>query len=387
MVRISDQRHNGHLLSVFQPGTQPVAKQKYSEFGGFSARTFIQLGVPEYLSQGLETTGNFGLSQGSWKTYGTVDRHLITCSRETGRCLQFPLSPADVLTFLAWLINRGLRANTVQVYLSGLRMSHITSGFFGVRLYEDIVTHMVRGLKQRDLVGDKVKGKVGRLPVTMDIMTKLRVAIRKSKWDMDKKRLVWAVCCLAFNGSFRIHELLSRETRSYDPTSTLLKRDVTLARCEDKESRLETEVLQVYLKSPKEARLSDGVVVDLFSTSSFFCPVVAYRKYLDSLPFLPADNSPIFRTSGGAGYTGAGFNLDLRSLLRGQVDYARGKITSHSFRAGLATEMARLGYEDQEIMNIGRWRSSAYLDYVKCPRVKRMRVAKQLASSLLAGRN
>ena len=70
-----------------------------------------------------------------------------------------------------------------------------------------------------------------------------------------------------------------------------------------------------------------------------------------------------------------GFNTDLKILLRGQVDYSKGKITSHSFCAGLATEMAKLGYADQDIMNIGRWRSSAYLSYVKCPRVKRMRVA------------
>ena len=74
-------------------------------------------------------------------------------------------------------------------------------------------------------------------------------------------------------------------------------------------------------------------------------------------------------------YTGVGFNTDLKILFRGQVDYYKGKITSHSFCAGLATEMAKLGYADQDIMNIGRWRSSAYLNYVKCPGVKRMRVA------------
>ena len=344
------------------------------------------MGVPEYLAQGLAQTGNFGLSQGSWKTYGTVDRHLVTCGQETGKCLEFPLTPADVLTFIGWMINRDLRANSIQVYLSGLRMSHITSGFFGVKLYEDIVSHLVRGLKQRDLVRDKVSGKTGRLPVTMDIMTKLRVAIRKSSWDMEKKRLVWAICCLAFNGSFRIHELVSRETRIYDPTSTLLLRDVNIVRCKDEATGEESEVLQVYLKSPKEARLSDGVMVDLFATSSFFCPVAAYQKYLSSLPFSPPANSPVFRTSSGAGYTGSSFNVDLKNLLKGQVDYTKGKITSHSFRAGLATEMAKLGYTDQDIMNIGRWKSAAYLDYVKCPRVKRMRVARQLASSLLAHR-
>ena len=63
--------------------------------------------------------------------------------------------------------------------------------------------------------------------------------------------------------------------------------------------------------------------------------------------------------SGGAGYTGAEFNGDLKSLLKGQVDYSKGKISIYSFRAGLATEMAKLGYADQDIMNIGRWRSAA----------------------------
>ena len=307
--------------------------------------------MPEYLAAGLERSGNFGLSQGSWKTYGTVWNHLRSCGRDVGRRLEFPLSPRDVLTFLAWLINRGLRANSIQVYLSGLRMKHITSGFFGVRLYEDIVSHLVRGLKQRDLVNDKVSGKTGRLPVTMSILTKLRVAIRKSSWDLEKRRLVCAVCCLAFNGSFRVHKILSRETNSYDPTSSFLSQDVTLTTCHNEGAGGVAEVLLVYLKSPKEARLSDGVVVDLFGTKSFFCPFEAFKKYLASLPFSPSASSPIFRSSCGAGYTGRGLNADLKVLLRGQVDYSRGKITSHSFRAGLATEMAKMGYTDSDIMN------------------------------------
>ena len=57
---------------------------------------------------------------------------------------------------------------------------------------------------------------------------------------------------------------------------------------------LESLLLQVYLKSPKEARLSDGVVVDLFFTAWFFCPVAAFKKYLASLPFSPAAGSSIF---------------------------------------------------------------------------------------------
>ena len=44
---------------------------------------------------------------------------------------------------------------------------------------------------------------------------------------MAKVRLVWAVITMAFNGSFRVHELLSREEHKFDPSSTLLAKNVT----------------------------------------------------------------------------------------------------------------------------------------------------------------
>ena len=95
------------------------------------------------------------------------------------------------------------------------------------------------------------------------------------------------------------------------------------------------------------------------------------------------EDRPFFRDLGGRGYTGRAFNNDLQELLTGQVDYSLGSITSHSFRAGLATEMARVGYSDADIMAVGRWHSSAYLHYIKSDRVKRMKIGQQLAKSLL----
>ena len=48
--------------------------------------------------------------------------------------------------------------------------------------------------------------------------------------------------------------------------------------------------------------------------------------------------------------------------------------------------MARVGYSEADIMAVGRWHSTAYLQYVKGGRLKRMRVAQELAGSILAGR-
>lgn len=359
-----------------------MARQKHSGVGGFTTGVFVALGVPEDLAPALEAAGNYSLAANSWRTYDTVDRHIVACEIDIGRELVFPLSLGDILTWVGWLVQRrGVRAKTIQVYLSGLRICHIKRGFFGVNLYSDIVKHIVTGLKQRDLVADKLKKREGRLPVTLDVLNTLRIKIRRSGWPIQKKRLVWCVCAMGFAGSFRVHEMLSRKGMEFDPTSTLLAEDVAV---EVMRSEGGLRVLKVKLKAPKEARLRHGVAVDLFPTDSYLCPVTAMEKYILAVPFTLAKNKPIFRREDGQAYTGAAFNADLKKLLAGTVH--GGRVTSHSLRAGLATEMGRVGYSEADIMCIGRWHSSAYLQYVKGGRLQRMKVARELAGSIMAGR-
>ena len=354
-----------------------MATQKHSGEGGFEERAFLEYGVPAYLAPCLVEAGNFALASSSWKTYDTVDRHLEACEAEIGRELTFPLSLGDVLTWVAWLISsRGVRAKTIQVYLAGLRMAHLKRGYFNINLLSDIVKHVLVGLKQRDLHMDKLKDKRGRLPVTLEVLRVLRLQIRKSGWALWRKRLVWAVCILGFSGSFRVHEMLSKKQSEFDPTSTLLAGDVGVETLVDS-----SQVLKIKLKAPKEARLRHGVVVDIFPVGSVLCPLLAVRKYIQALPVVLADDKPFFRRLDGLSYTGVAFNADLRKLLKGTGQ--EGIITSHSLRAGLASEMGALGYNEADIMQIGRWHSSAYLNYVKNGRLQRMRVAQEVARSVM----
>ena len=240
---------------------------------------------------------------------------------------------------------------------------------------------MITGFKQRDLLHDKLTGRVGRAPITIHLMRVIRSRLRRSGWPLWRKRLVWVVAAFAFNGSFRIHELLSRSPTEFDPTSTLLGADVKMG--VSMVNRAEVRTVKVHLKAPKETRLKQGISVDLFPTDSFMCPVVAFAKFVASSPVPVVQGRPVFRDLGGKGYTGKAFNSDLKSLLAGQVDYSEGKVTSHSFRAGLATEMARVGYSDADIMTVGRWHSMAFLHYIKSDRIKRMKVGQELAKTLL----
>ena len=44
--------------------------------------------------------------------------------------------------------------------------------------------------------------------------------------------------------------------------------------------------------------------------------------------------------------------------------------------------MSKANYSDEEIMSMGRWRSNAFLRYIKTPREKRAMVAQELAGRM-----
>ncbi len=48
-----------------------------------------------------------------------------------------------------------------------------------------------------------------------------------TNWCKYNKIVMWTCCLVAFFGSFRLGELLSKKTRQFDKTSTLLKKHVT----------------------------------------------------------------------------------------------------------------------------------------------------------------
>lgn len=89
-------------------------------------------------------------------------------------------------------------------------------------------------------------------------------------------------------------------------------------------------------------------------------------------------SGPFFRFKSGKPLSREVLVVKLREALgESGVDVTR--YSGHSFRIGAATAAAAAGLEDSLIKTLGKWRSAAYLLYVRVPGEKLASVAVQLS--------
>lgn len=344
----------------------------------YSESSFGSLDLPESMRNALANLANHSLASRTWSTYKTVEKHLSKCQHDTGIDLNFPMDTKSILIFTHWLVhNRGLKGATVNTYISGLRQIHLVKGHDIPALRPPILQQILAGKKNLDAVVARETKKPKRLPVTINVMKLLKLEIRKLQDTNTNKALLWSVCTLAFNGCMRIHELLARKETEFDIHTTLLHKDVSISPPKEDGYR----EIQLKLKSPKEDRVGNGKIIDIYETKGPLCPVRALQRW-SRLSKHEEKNLPLFRLENGKNLTGRSFNKMLKLMLGKHLNYQNGSITSHSFRSGLATLMGQLGFPDHQIMAMGRWSSSCFETYLKLPRSRRMEIAKQIGNHI-----
>ena len=202
-------------------------------------------------------------------------------------------------------------------------------------------------------------------------MKLIKRLLNKLDWSEEKRSRVWFTACLAWAGSFRIHEILSREKKKFDPITTLMGKRFKLKETTIGDTR--TEIMIVRLKCPKEDKSGKRVTLEIFRDNTFMCPVQAWYKWRSKAIFPVDQDKPVIREASGVAYTGATFQKDLHTIIGPTMTkMGKGKMTTHSFRAGKASELAKHGFSEQEIKRVGRWHSNAYLSYTKLPRQERL---------------
>ena len=289
-------------------------------------------------------------------------------------CVQFSVAPPFpvtehlLCTFAAFLADQGLAPQTAKSYLAAVRNMQISLGL------PDPRDHSSLPMLKRVMAGiQRVRATSGppsrtRLPITAAVLGRIWGHLEPA--SHPHKDLLWAIACTAFFGFFRLGELLPESATKWDPSGSILWGDVAV------DSQENPTMFKIRLKRSKCDQFGRGADIILGKTAQLLCPVTALVRYISVRGSAPG---LFFQQPQAKPVTKAWFVGQLRPILAAvglpQQDYA-----GHSFRIGAATTAAMAGVEDSMIQTLGRWSSTAYLQYVRMP-------SEQLAglSATLAG--
>ena len=103
----------------------------------------------------------------------------------------------------------------------------------------------------------------------------------------------------------------------------------------------------------------------------------ALQAYLEKQGPAPG---PLFKLVSGMPLSRAALVDHLHKALQ-QSGYEASSYNGHSFRIGAATIAVKCGIEDSLIQTLGRWKSTAYLAYIKIPRQQLAFIATHLVQN------
>lgn len=272
--------------------------------------------------------------------------------------------------FVSYLADEKLTHRTIKTYLSAVRFLQISEGhldpFQGSAMPR--LEYVLRGVKRIQTQAG-VQGARARLPITPHILRLLKGVWSHTASDHDTK-MIWGACCLCFFAFMRAGELTVPDAKSYDPTVHLSFSDVAI------DDPRRPSFLRVTIKQSKTDPFRKGIDLFVGRTGLDICPVAAVLSYLQSRG---TSAGPLFRLSDGRPLTHKRFVEMVRDgLSRAGVDQSN--YCGHSFRIGAATTAAARGVEDCIIKTLGRWKSLAYLQYVRLPREQLTGYSSVLAS-------
>ena len=254
--------------------------------------------------------------------------------------------------FVAFLFSESLSYQSIRSYLSAVRHLQITHGLPDPALASFArLVYVLKGVRRTGLP----RRRPNRLPITPEILRQIYRLWSREPRQLNRTML-WAAFCLGFFGFMRAGEFTCPSLESFNQ-GMLSPRDVSV------DSHSAPTHLAVHLRQSKTDPFGAGSTLHLGATGDHLCPVVAMLAYLAIRPQSPG---PLFLFQDGSTLSRPKLIQSLRGALAAAgIDDSR--FSGHSFRIGAATTAARAGLSDSLIQTLGRWKSSAFLLYIRTP--------------------
>ncbi len=184
----------------------------------------------------------------------------------------FPVTEHLLCSFAAYLADQGLAPQTIRSYLSAVRNTQLALGFPDPRDHSSlpILKRVQAGIQRVRSMGGPPSRL--RLPITVSVMERIKTHLDAA--DTPHKELMWAICCTAFFGFFRLGELLPESKAKINQAVSLMWGDVAV------DSREKPTMIKVHLKRSKCDQFGAGADITMGATGLPLCPVTAILQYI-----------------------------------------------------------------------------------------------------------
>lgn len=256
---------------------------------------------------------------------------------ETYSLPSLPLIETNLLRYVAYLSSQGLTSSTISNYLSGLRAWVIALGGVEPTIWTPRLRLAVRAVSRTDSPPRQVS------PITFPILSDIIHS------------LVYGHDSLMISSALLIHYFacLRASEICIDPNTGLAPlRDSVLFPSSD---RMIFRVI-----SSKTA--SRGFTVHIGCSNHPICAPCTLRYFMSQFP--APSTSYLFSTSEGVPLDYPTYNNSIKSLVA-RIGLDPQLYSTHSLRAGAATQAAQSGLQETQIQRLGRWKSDAYKLYMR----------------------
>ena len=279
----------------------------------------------------------------------------------------FPVTEHLLCCFAAYMANAGLSPQTVKSYLAAVQNAQLPLGLPDPREQSSlpILKRVQAGISHSKLRRGQ-PSKV-RLPITAQLLLKIKWSLERSG-HADRLAL-WAACCNAFFGLFRLGKLLLPTSSDFDLARHLAWGDMAVNNPQS------PTMIKFHLKQSKTDQFGHGADIVLGKTGWELCPVATVLSYVASRD---TRQGPFFIISTGKPLTKPQFVAAIHNILD-SICFPPSEYAGHSFRIGAATSAALAGVEDSTIQLLGRWQSTAFLRYVRTPQERLVALSITLA--------
>lgn len=269
-----------------------------------------------------------------------------------GKEKQPPCSTQDIALFVAYLDLREYAASTIRTYVSAIAYPHKMMGWS-----DPTMAFPVRRIL--DSVGRKGNSRPVKLPISLSLLSKLVRALGLA-YSFSQSLVFRAIFTMAFHACARIGELA---VSGGNIDNVIREKQVSMQR-----RRGVTQSIRVEFQCYKHSKGIDGAVRNILPLGGPACPVKMIEEYLRTAPQRNVGETEreacFFRWQDGtpvkAREVAQALTRCLQALQEDPSSYS-----THGFRLGGTTEAAKKGASDMQLRLLGRWRSNAFLAYVR----------------------